>query len=93
MTVPPISPQWLRKGNFVVKALSPSVMWPPTFGETPMSAVVSGSAPRAIGRAFGDTIGMSAVRYSPWTADFNLGDQTVSFHYRSAASSSGETPA
>jgi len=50
MTVPPISPQWLRKGNFVVKALSPSVMWPPTFGETPMSAVVSGSAPRAIGR-------------------------------------------
>jgi hypothetical protein len=42
MTVPPISPQWLRKGNFVVKALSPSVMWPPTFGETPMSAVVSG---------------------------------------------------
>ena len=45
--------------------------------------------------AFRDTIrtGMSAVRYSPWTADFNLGDQTVSFHYRSAASSSGETPA
>jgi len=26
MTVPPISPQWLRKGMFVVKALSPSVM-------------------------------------------------------------------
>jgi hypothetical protein len=50
MTVPMISPQWLRKGKFEVKALSPSVMWPPTFGETPMSAVVSGSAPRAIGR-------------------------------------------
>ena len=50
MTVPPISPQWLRKGKFEVKALSPSVMWQPTFGETPMSAVVSGSAPRAIGR-------------------------------------------
>jgi hypothetical protein len=42
MTVPPISPQWLRKGKFEVKALSPSVMWQPTFGVATDSMGYSG---------------------------------------------------